>query len=75
MKNELLLATALVICAGCASTTNEDYSLSEMHSLSSANADYLAARTRNAPLDPTRKINEQDCTTGVNLGAGNLRCK
>ncbi|HEY6240154.1 MAG TPA: hypothetical protein VIW78_04890 [Burkholderiales bacterium] len=25
--------------------------------------------------DPTRKINEQDCTKPVDFSAGNLRCK
>ena len=26
-------------------------------------------------LDPTRKINEQDCTKPIDWSAGNLRCK
>jgi len=27
------------------------------------------------PLDPERKVNEQDCTKPIDLTAGNLRCK
>jgi hypothetical protein len=27
------------------------------------------------PMEDKRKINEQSCTTGVQLDAGNLRCK
>ena len=74
MKTELLLASVVLFAAGCAAT-NEDYSGTRMHSLSSANADYLAKKAVDAPLDPNRKVNEQDCTTGIDLGAGNLRCK
>ncbi len=74
MKTEVLLASVVLFAAGCAAT-NEDYSGNRMHSLSSANADYLAKKNENAPLDPSRKVNEQDCTTGVDIAAGNLRCK
>lgn len=28
-----------------------------------------------APLDPKRKVNEQDCSRPVDLSAGNLKCK
>jgi hypothetical protein len=28
-----------------------------------------------APLDPKRKVSEQDCTKPVDLSAGNLKCK
>ena len=27
------------------------------------------------PLDPSRKISEQDCSKPINLDGGNLRCK
>ena len=27
------------------------------------------------PLDPKRKVNEQDCSKPVDLSAGNLKCK
>ena len=27
------------------------------------------------PLDPQRKINEQDCSKPIDLSAGNLKCK
>ena len=27
------------------------------------------------PLDPTRKVNEVDCSKPIDLSAGNLRCK
>ena len=70
MKNELLLATVLLVAAGCA--TQGDY---DMRSDSRANADYLVTKTANAPLDPNRKVNEQECTRSVDVAAGNLRCK
>lgn len=28
-----------------------------------------------APLDPKRKVNEQDCSKPVDFSAGNLKCK
>ena len=30
---------------------------------------------RPLPMDPSRKINEQDCSKPVDSSAGNLRCK
>jgi hypothetical protein len=27
------------------------------------------------PLDPTRRVSEQDCTTPIDIGAGNLMCR
>jgi len=27
------------------------------------------------PMEANRKVNEQTCTTGVNIEAGNLKCK
>lgn len=30
---------------------------------------------RDAPLDPTRKVSEQDCTKPIDPTLGNLRCK
>ena len=30
---------------------------------------------RAPPMDPKRRVNEQDCTKPVDIGAGNLRCK
>lgn len=30
---------------------------------------------RAPPMDPKRRINEQDCTRPIDLTAGNLRCK
>jgi len=27
------------------------------------------------PLDPKRKVNEQDCSKPIDLSAGNLKCK
>lgn len=29
---------------------------------------------RAPPMDPKRKINEQDCSKPIDLAAGNLRC-
>ena len=72
MKTELLAASVLLLgVAACAS----DDPYSSMHSDSSANADYLVAKDVVAPMDPSRKVNDQDCTKGIDLAAGNLRCK
>ena len=30
---------------------------------------------RAPPMEPKRKVNEQDCSKPVNLDAGNLKCK
>jgi hypothetical protein len=30
---------------------------------------------REPPLDPSRKVSEQDCTKPIDWSAGNLRCK
>ena len=30
---------------------------------------------RAPPMDPKRRINEQDCTKPIDFSAGNLRCK
>ena len=27
------------------------------------------------PLDPSRRVNEQDCSKPIDLSAGNLKCK
>jgi hypothetical protein len=37
--------------------------------------DYLMNSTMAVPMDPTRKVVEQDCSKAVNTTDGNLRCK
>jgi hypothetical protein len=32
-------------------------------------------RSRPAPLDPSRKVAEQDCSKPIDLYSGNIRCK
>lgn len=40
---------------------------------SASNPDYMTFNP--APMDPTRKISEQDCTKPIAFDGGNLRCK
>ena len=61
--------------AACSSTSSNDMSSNYgIPQLDTSAAAYLKART-NAPLDPNRKISDQDCTSGVSFEGGNLRCK
>jgi hypothetical protein len=36
---------------------------------------YPVNRPMPGPLDPKRKVNEQDCSKPIDLTAGNLKCK
>ena len=36
--------------------------------------DYLMNQRQSAPMDPTRKVVDQDCSKAVNTQGGNLRC-
>ncbi len=38
-----------------------------------SNPDYMTSKP--APMDPNRKISEQDCTKPIVFDGGNLRCK
>ena len=75
MRTLTLMAFAALV-AGCSTSgTNEDMSTSyAVPQLDTRTAAYLQVKT-NAPLDPSRKIAEQDCTAGVSDEGGNLRCK
>jgi hypothetical protein len=37
--------------------------------------DYLMKPTQAVPMDPSRKVVDQDCSKAVNTSDGNLRCK
>ena len=38
--------------------------------------EYLMRSSQPVPMDPSRKVSEQDCSTAVDTaGGGNLRCK
>ena len=78
------LAVALVAlglgAAGAAGRGKVAAAPSVTHAASSVriggSSNRMAQDPRTAPpLDPARRVNEQDCTKPVELSAGNLRCK
>ena len=89
MVLKYLLVAALVTIAGCShfknsssssqsasagSTTAPQPQRMEKPNWMKAEANQPFAKT--PPMDSTRKVNEQDCASGgVDLTAGNLRCR
>jgi hypothetical protein len=61
----------MISTASCAS--RESPGAYRMSRSTATSATYMPSRP--APLDPTRKIVEQDCSKPVELHRGNLRCK
>jgi len=59
MNKNITAVLLLALAAGCSSTSQD--------------ATYAAEG--GAPMDPTRKVSEQDCTKRVNTGGGNLMCR
>jgi len=63
-----------VLCASCATEAGDPRrSYYEM-----GGARNLATNSADAPTPPMRrgrKVSEQDCTSAVDAGTGNLRCK
>ena len=92
MIQKYLLIAALVTLAGCSklwtkpsstqgsaasgSTTSQPQAQSSGSKSSWMSSKFSDLGGKAPAMDPTRKINEQDCTTGgVDFTAGNLRCK
>ena len=65
-------AIVLVICtASCASSNSPGgYGMSGSTAGATTYTTFAAA-----PMDPNRKVAEQDCSKPVELDRGNLRCK
>lgn len=75
MRTLTLMAFAALV-AGCSTSGSSDdmdtnYAVPQLDTRTAA---YLQVKS-DAPLDPSRKISEQDCTAGVSDEGGNLRCK
>ena len=62
----IMLISSTVSCAGPGPSAGYERSQNSMGK---------AAAIRPAPMDPERKIFEQDCSKPVELYSGNLRCK
>lgn len=75
MRTLTLIAFA-ALAAGCSTDgTSDDMSTNyAIPQLDTRAAAYLEVKG-NAPLDPNRKVAEQDCTAGISDEGGNLRCK
>src|SRR5690349_6073953 len=59
MNKNITVVLLLALAAGCSSTPQD--------------ATYAAEG--GAPMDPTRKVSEQDCSQPTNIGGGNLKCR
>src|SRR5690349_7032813 len=59
MNKNITVVLLLALAAGCSSTPQD--------------ATYAAEG--GAPMDPTRKVSEQDCSRPTNIGGGNLKCR
>lgn len=91
MVLKYLLVASLVTVAGCStfwkgkSTSSSQGAAAsgstapqpaQTSSSQPSKSSWMQVGTRTPPMDPSRKINEQSCTSGgVDLTAGNLRCK
>jgi len=67
----LSLAFALTLAAGCGS----DPAARDSYGMGRSAASPTQAVTAAPPMDPGRKVSEQDCSRPLDLSAGNLRCK
>lgn len=63
----ILLIGSTVGCAGGPPSAGYERSRS-----AAANAE---SRSKPAPLDPSRKVAEQDCSKPIDFYLGNIRCK
>ena len=84
MAIRLALAFLMVAAAAaCSSTASSPYSTSRMGPTDAYRAStyrdnygfYTAPSAYAPPLDPKRKIAEQDCSVPLTDDTGNLRCK
>ncbi len=64
------LALALTLAAACSSDPARD-----SYGMGRSAASPTQAVTAAPPMDPGRKVSEQDCSRPLDLSAGNLRCK
>ena len=70
-----LLLSIPALLAGCA-MSDPDFPVGyDMSTPPIVNPVYDDRELRARPLDPNRRIAEQDCTKPVELTQGNLRCK
>lgn len=70
-----LLLLASLPLAGCA-LNDPDFPVGyDMSTPPIVNPVYDDRELHTRPLDPQRKVSEQDCTQPVDLTQGNLRCK
>ena len=70
-----LVAVLLVLAAGCASTGGrfDPDTVDKRDSGTAANP--VVEEGYVPPMDPGRKVSEQDCSRPVDVTAGNLMCK
>ena len=66
-----LAVLAVLLLAGCISRFDPD-EVAKRDSGTAANP--MVEETLVPPLDPQRKVSEQDCSRPVDLTAGNLMC-
>jgi hypothetical protein len=71
----LLLSLPGLLLAGCA-LNDPDFPIGyDMSTPPIMNPVYDDRELHTRPLDPNRKVSEQDCTKEVDTTQGNLRCK
>ena len=68
----LLLAALAALAAGCAGRFDPEV-VEKRDSGTAANP--MVQETLVPPLDPQRKVSEQDCSHPVDYSLGNIRCK
>jgi hypothetical protein len=66
---------AALVIAGMFIAAAADYSQNPPPPRFSSFADWFRGTPPTPEMDPSRRINEQDCTKPVDFSAGNLRCK
>src|SRR5262245_59073608 len=69
-KNVVVVVVLLVLAAGCRSTPQAPQEPS-----GEAPKKPAAGQPNVPPMDPTRKVSEQDCSRAVDTGGANLMCR
>jgi hypothetical protein len=72
MHRSIVVVLAL-LAGGCGS--NRDAGQSYADRPETATGLMVEKRETVPPLDPSRKVSEQDCSMPVETGGGNLKCK
>ena len=70
-----LFAATLLSLAGCSSAPADDKPGYQMSDAPLADPVYNERELNGPPLDPSRKVSEQDCSKPVDIAHGNLLCK